>query len=138
MVDRESKDAISNAAVGVLDSRLFSDKDRCNLEFDLEGVLLSETRDAEAYARFGAGSDLGASAPSGERYSIRSGALVRVHPPPETPLVPALRRPLALFVDHLPFVTLLVFAGAVGLIGGVALTSRRRDAPAAPVRCESA
>lgn len=96
-----------------------------HIELDLEGSLSSRTPDEEAYARFGPDNDFEATGPSGERYSIETGALVRLHPAPEALLVPALRWPLSFFVDALPLVALLAGGGAVGVFYGIALTSRR-------------
>jgi hypothetical protein len=96
-----------------------------HIELDLAGNLYRRTPDEEAYARFGPDNDFEATAPSGERYSIETGALVRLHPAPEVLLVPAARWPLALFVDALPLVALLTGGGAVGIFCGIALTSRR-------------
>jgi len=98
------------------------------LALDLEGALVSERNDAGAWERFGAAGDSGASAPSGERYALREGALLRVGPPPARLIAPALRWPLACFAGFLPAIALVLGAGVVGLIGGVASTSRTRAA----------
>lgn len=95
------------------------------LDLDLDGSLASERPDPEAFARFGPDNDRIASGPDGVRYSIESGGLVRLAPPPEAPLIPALRWPLALFVGRLPLVPVAMGAGAIGLFAGLALTSRR-------------
>lgn len=93
-------------------------------EYDLEGRPLSETRDPGAFERFGAANDAQASG-AGTRFAIRDGALFRLEPAPEQLLVPALHRPLSLFVDQLPVLAVLVMGGAAGLIGGVAFSVRR-------------
>ncbi len=95
--------------------------------FDLEGNLASDTRDPAAFGRFGPANDLVASGPSGERYSIESGALVRLRPTPQALLVPKLRWPLALLVDSLVWVPLLLGCGSIGIFAGLALTTKRAD-----------
>ncbi len=97
------------------------------LAFDLEGNLASDTRDPAAFARFGPTNDLAASGSSGERYSIESGALVRLRPTPKALLVPKLRWPLALLVDSLTLVPILLGCGSIGIFAGLALTTKRAD-----------
>lgn len=97
------------------------------LELDPAGTLVAERPDAGAYARFGSANDTQASGPSGERYALRAGALLRVAPAPERLIAPALRWPLAGFADFLPAIALVLGCGAMGLIGGVAATARARS-----------
>ena len=97
------------------------------LAFDLEGNLASDTRDLEAFGRFGPANDLAASGPSGERSSIESGAMVRLQPTPQVLLVPKLRWPLALLVDSLALVPILLGCGSIGIFAGLALTSKRTN-----------
>ena len=75
----------------------------------------------------GAANDFTASGPSGERYSIESGALVRLRPTPQALLVPKLRWPLALLVDSLALVPVLLGCGSIGIFAGLALTTKRPD-----------
>lgn len=97
------------------------------LELDLGGALASERIDAGAYDRFGAAGDSEAAGPSGARYALRAGALVRVAPPPERVIAPALRWPLAGFAGFLPAIGLVLGCGGACLIGGMAATGRARS-----------
>lgn len=97
------------------------------LAYDLEEDLTSDRRDPEAFERFGPANDFIASGPSGERYSIESGALVRLRPTPQALLVPKLRWPLALLIDSLALVPALLGCGSIGIFAGLALTTKRAD-----------
>jgi hypothetical protein len=91
------------------------------IRFDAAGKTLSKEVDPEAFERFDAVNDLEVEAPSGVRYAIVDGGLVRGAPGSEQLWKPAPGLPLRWIRTPVPLALLLI-SGPIAMIASVTLS----------------
>ncbi len=97
------------------------------LEYDFAGELLSEREDSQAYERIGPDHELGFTAPSGTRYLIKDGRVLRATSERTSVVVNGFASHEAITYRMIAM-GLCLFFGVLMLIGGFVSTGRPRSA----------
>ena len=109
--------------------RVATSKTGLVIEYALDGTELSRAEDAEAFERFGALPAEGIAAPSGNRYAIEGGTVVRVTPQGREVVVNGFASHHAM-TGQLARAGLCLFGGVALVIAGIVGTGRRATAAA--------